>query len=203
MPKITNMEEMGNFEVLKWMQDTKKRHAKEDAEAAAANLKLPPRPANLAKAFEKHEHHLKRDIYPYEKNPSVYNEKYDIDDIVTKFNNVVLDRIAKPILKKYQDKVRQQEMTAKEADKAMEKETEPKVFTEMELMQLHNLAPTTMETLQLIIEQWEERFTEEEMGVILEIVMEVLRPDELKEKKEKMGLSGMDDMGDALVEVER
>lgn len=179
MPKILAQEEMGNFEVLKWMQETKKRHAREDREAEAQGLTLKPRPTNLIKSFEKHERHLKRDVYPYAKNPSVHNEDYDIDEVVNKYSHAVIERVHKPILKKYQGKVRSGDLTKKEAEDQMEEETEPKVFSEMELMQLHNLAPTGMEALQLIIEQWEERFTEEEMGVILEVTSEILRPDEV------------------------
>lgn len=184
MPKVLAMEEMGNFEVLKWMRDTKKRHETEDEQCKANGLVLKPRPVNLNKAFDKHERHLTREIYPYDSNPSVYNPNYDIDEVVAKLNQAILNRLHEPILQKYQDKVRAQEMTVKEAEKKFEEEGEPKVLSEMELMQLHNLAPTGMETLQLMIEQWEERFTEDEMEEILEAVVEVLRPDELATRKE-------------------
>lgn len=184
MPKILAMEEMGNFEVLRWMRATKKRHEAEDEQYKAEGLVLKPRPVNVKKAFEKHERHLTRDVYPYDQNPSVHNDNYDIDEVVNKLNQAILARVHEPILRKYQDTVRAKELTVKEAEKKFDEEGEPKVLSEMELMQLHNLAPRGMETLQLMIEQWEERFTEEEMGQILEAIMEVLRPDELAAKKE-------------------
>lgn len=185
MPKVLAMEEMGNFEVKQWMADTKKRHEREDREAEAQGLVLKPRPTNLKKAFDKHERHLNRDVYPYAKNPSVYNENYDIDEVVDKFNHAVVDRVHRRVLKRYQDKLRSGELTKKQAEDQMEAENDPKIFSEMELMQLHNLAPKNIEGLQLIIEQWEERFTEEEMALILDAVMEILRPDELAAKQEK------------------
>lgn len=184
------MEEMGNFEVLQWMRDTKKRHAKEDRETEAQGLNLKPRPTNLKKAFEKHERHLTRDVYPYEKNPSVHNENYDIDVVVEKLNVAFVEAVHKPILAKYRAKIRSGELSKKQAEDKMEEEQEPKIFSEMELMQLHNLAPTTHETLQLCIEQWEERFTDEEMGKILEVIAEILRPDELAAKKGEQGFAG-------------
>lgn len=180
MPKILGMEEVTNFEVLKWIRDTKKRHAEEDAQYEAEGLVLKPRPLNFKQALEKHERHLTKDFYPYEKNPSIYNENYDIDEACQKLNVAVVERVHRPIQKKYRDKVSAKEMTLKEAEEAYDKETDPKLFTEMEIMMLHNLAPKGMEALQLIIEQWEERFTEEEMSLVLEAVADILRPDEQK-----------------------
>lgn len=196
------MDEMGNFEVLKWMRETRERHAREDREAEAEGLVLKPRPAALNRAFEKHERHLTRDVYPYEKNPSVHNEKYDVDVVVKKLYDLHIERVCRPILRKYEGKVRAGELSKKQAEDKMDEELDPKCFTEMELMQMHNLAPTGIETIQLCIEQWEERFTEEEMQVILECIAEILRPDELAAKKAKQGSSAAEEVKKVETEVE-
>lgn len=180
MPKILASDDMMNFEVLQWIRDTKQRHAEEDAQAESEGLQLKPRPANFKKAMEKHERHLTRDVYPFEKNPSVYNENTDIDDLCAKLNHAVIKRVHQPIQEKYKAKIAAKELTVKEAQEKFDKETEPKCFADFEISQLHNLAPKGLETLQLAIEQWEERFTEAEMLLILEAVKEVLRPDEGK-----------------------
>lgn len=187
MPKVLEMEEMGNFEVLKWMRDTRKRHDKEDREAKAAGLDLKPRSRNLERAFEKHERHLARDNYPYEKNKSVHNEDYDVDEVTEKLNQAIVNRVHRPIMEKYQAKYRSQEMTGDEAQQGYDEESEPKILTTSELVMIHNHAPTTVETLSPMIEQHDERFTEAELGLIVEAIVEILRPDEKagKDKKRK------------------
>jgi FixJ family two-component response regulator len=59
--------------------------------------------------------------------------------------------------------------------KLLEKEQEAKGLSEAELLQVYNLAPQAVEILQNIVVDWEERFTAEEMEVVVKTVGEVFR----------------------------
>ena len=73
--------------------------------------------------------------------------------------------------KKGQGGARSKEEILKEFDKVHEM----KGLTKTEHLVIYNLAPQCVETLQNIIVDHEERFTEDEMAIILETINEVYR----------------------------
>lgn len=179
-------EEVGSMEALQIMADIRKRHAEEDEEEKA-NLKagevFVPRPAKLYKTLEKHERHLNRDVYPHsnDKNNSIYAD-FDRDSTIKAFEEAFLAKVHQPVVDYYIQKKKNKEMTYAEAKEEMDTVMDKKCLEEIEILNIHNIAPKEMEPLQTMIEEWEDRFTLEDMQLILDVVMEVLRPDELKER---------------------
>ena len=187
MPIVHSEEELGNIELLQFINDTEKRHAEED-EIEKANLKpgetFIPRPQKVYRTFAKHRAHLNRDVYPYKANPKLYDlENYNLEE-ETGFDNAVHNRIQVPWAEKYRLKVRNKEMSAKDAEKERDEGLDKKCLTEMEFMNIYNIAPKEMTALQLIIEDSDDRFTPEEMEIILNAVMEFLRPEEYKAREQ-------------------
>jgi hypothetical protein len=85
------------------------------------------------------------------------------------------DRILGPLEDKYKEMIKNGEKSEKDALKALEKEQEAKGLSEAELLQIYNLAPQAVEILQNIVVDWEERFSAEEMDVIVQVINEVFR----------------------------
>ena len=93
----------------------------------------------------------------------------------TDFVEILDERILGPLEEKYREVIRSGEKTEAQALKALEREQEMKGLSEAELLQIYNLAPNAVEILQNIVVEWEERFTGEEMEVIVKTVGEVFR----------------------------
>jgi hypothetical protein len=84
-------------------------------------------------------------------------------------------RILEPLDEKYRGIVARGEKSESQALKALEKEQEVKGLSEAELLQIYNLAPQAVEILQNIVVDWEDRFTAEEMEIVVKTVSEVFR----------------------------
>lgn len=184
-PKILNLDHVfSNAEVLQWTEQKRAQHAREDAEDRAAGITPKPRPANFMRMLEKTERHLTSDAYPYVKNPSAYKGDNQHDS-VHKFSDAKFDRIQKPIFERYKEAIRKGLMSTDEAKQKMGAEQEKKELTETELLMVCNHAPTCVEMLEPMIEEVEERFTKEELQIIVDCINEVLRADELKAKRKE------------------
>ncbi|KAK4543217.1 hypothetical protein LTR36_005767 [Oleoguttula mirabilis] len=164
-------EPMSNADVLEFFRNTKARIKTEDAEDKAMGIKIKPRPANFLKAMEKHQRELESNKYPYKKNPKAY----DGYDGMGEFDNLVVQRVILPCSDKYRGKG----MNEEEIEATLGKEHEMKQLTETEHLQIHNNAPQCVEMLQPMIENHEERFTPEEMELIVQAIMEVYRKEEM------------------------
>jgi hypothetical protein len=179
MPKVLEMEQkMSNAEVLDWLKQTRARHAREDAEDKAAGIEPTSRPQNFLDAMTKHERHLKSDAYPYEKNPSAYAGKNN-DISLRKFNDEHFEAIHVPVFEKFKAAIKAKLISKEEGAEEMEKEQLRKEITEEELLMIHNHAPKNVEMLQPMLENWEERYTLEELQVIVDVIKNVYRQDEL------------------------
>lgn len=178
---------MSNIDVLKWMKEKREQHAKEDAEDKRAGLPKQKRPQNFMKALDKHEKELKSKKYPYTKNPKAYSG-YEAMEL---FDNRVIDEIIEPLGEKY----RGNGHTEEELENTLGKEQEEKSLTETELLTIMNHAPKNVEMLKPMIENVEERYTQEELEKIVDCVWEVYRyneerPLEEEEAGEDAGLEG-------------
>ena len=183
--KILDLDhQMSNADVLNWMQQKRDQHKREDEEDRAAGITPTPRPANFMKMLDKTERHLTSDAYPYVNNPSAY--KGDNTDIsIHKFGDIRFERIQNPIYEKYKDAIRKGLMSNAEAKEKMGAEMEAKEITEPELLMIHNHAPKTVEMLEPMLEEVEERFTKEELQIIVDCIGEVYRADELKASRKE------------------
>lgn len=176
---------MLNAEVLEWTQRKRKQHEREDTEDRAKGLTLPHRPKNFTEALEKHERHLKSDAYPYAKNPSAYEGK-NADLSLKMFSDATMDKIQVPVFERFKERLRNKELTVKQAQDEMEIEHEKKELSETEMLMIHNHAPMCVEMLQPMIENVDERFTAEELEILVECVKEVYRVDEVEVKEAKV-----------------
>lgn len=174
---------MCNVDVLEWMKQTRQRHAREDAEDRVKGVKPSPRPKNFLDALDKHERHLKSDSYPYEKNPSVYSGEENIAKSKQALNDIHFERIHEPIYEKFKAMIKNKEMEKYEAADKMEEEQLKRNLTDEELLIIYNHAPTNVEQLTPMLEDCEERYTPEELQVFVDVIKEVLRADEVKEKE--------------------
>jgi hypothetical protein len=179
MPKVLEMEQkMSNAEVLDWLKQTRARHAREDAEDKAAGIEPTPRPENFLDAMTKHERHLKSDTYPYEKNPSAYAGKNQ-DVSLRRFNDEHFEAIHIPVFEKFKAAITAKAISKEEGAEQMEQEQLRKEISEEELLMIHNHAPKTVEMLQPMLENWEERYTLEELQVIVDVIKDVYRQGEM------------------------
>ncbi|KAF2480134.1 hypothetical protein BDY17DRAFT_303286 [Neohortaea acidophila] len=170
---------MSNAEVAHWISQKRAQHAREDAQDKASGARPTPRPPNFLKSLEKHERHLSSDAYPYEQNPSAYKGD-NSDKSIAKFQAEHMSRIQEPLAAKYKDAVRKKELSVREAQVKLEMEQEKKELTEAELLMIHNHAPTSAEQLQPMIESVDDRFTPQELEVLLDIILKVFRVDQLQ-----------------------
>ena len=185
MPKVLAMNhQLSNAEVLHWLKQKRLQHDQEDADDRSAGKTPSTRPSNYARALEKHEHHLTSASYPYVANPSAYEGKNQ-DDSVHRFGDVHMTKIQEPLLEKYKTAIRDKLMTVKEAQDKLAVEQEQKELTDAELLMVHNHAPMAAEMLQPMIEDWEKRFSYEEMEVLVECIKGVFRADEMRAKEEE------------------
>lgn len=176
--KIIDMNhQLSNAEVLTWLENKRKQHVEEDAEDEAAGRDVKPRPQNFVKMLDKTERHLKSDAYPYVANPSAYKDMNQ-DYTVSKFGAETMKKIQKPLFEKFKDDVKKGLMTKKQAKAKLEDEQDKKELTDPEFNTIFNLAPTCVEMLEPIIEEVDDRFTKEELELMVQIIKDVLRPDE-------------------------
>ncbi len=89
-----------------------------------------------------------------------------------------MQRIQLPLCEKYVGMVERREMEAKKAKRELEREQSKKELSEPEWLMLVNHAPKMLELMQPMIEEVEERFTDEEQAVLVQCIREALRADE-------------------------
>ena len=157
---------LSNADVLHWLAQKKAQNAADAAADKAAGRKKAFLPDNYQRALRKHGRELSSRKYPYADNRSasmrVFVERLD-------------ERILGGLEEKYRESIKSGEKSEAQALKALEREQEAKGLTETELLQIYNLAPQAVEILQNIVVDWEERFTAEEMEVVVQTVGEVFR----------------------------
>lgn len=164
-------EPMSNEDVLEFIKAKTQQYKDDDAQDKADGIPIKPRPKNLLIALEKHKRELESDKYPYTRNPKAYDGSYDS---MKEFDDLVMKWIILPCTAKYTNKG----FKAEEIDAKLGKDHEMKSLTEMELLQIHNHAPQCAEMLQPMIENWEERFSPEEMDLIVKAIMQAYRKEE-------------------------
>lgn len=179
---------LSNADVLHWLSQKKAQNAADAASDKAAGRKKTFLPDNYQRALRKHERELSSRKYPYTDNPGAYAGDNRIESMRV-FVETLDERILGPLDEKYKDLIESKrgegEAEVKKVMKALEREQEMKGLSEAELLQVYNLAPQAVEILQNIVVDWEERFTAEEMEVIVRTVGEVFRCGErLPEVKE-------------------
>ncbi|KAK5126111.1 hypothetical protein LTR85_011466 [Meristemomyces frigidus] len=181
-------EPLSNTDVLDFLKAKRTQIKEEDAQDKADGKKIKPRPQNFLKAIDKHQRVLESPQYPYVKNPKAYTEYAGMQ----KFDDLVVKRVILPCSDKYRGK----KMTAEEIEATLGKEHEMKQLTDTEHLQIYNHAPQCVEMLQPMIENYEERFTTEEMDLIQQAIIECYRAEETE------GHAGGDDDAGAIVGAE-
>ena len=180
MPKIIDAGsvQLSNADVLDWIARKRTQHAQEAAEDKATGLPKTHLPDNYQRALRKHERELSSKKYPYTDNPGAYkgpNHLKAADVFMTKLDEKIINPLEagwkEEIAKKGKDGARSKEEVLAE----FERVHEMKGLTRTEHLVIYNLAPQCVETLQNIIVDHEDRFTEEEMAKILEAINEVYR----------------------------
>lgn len=166
-------ENLSNQDVLQWIKRKREQHAAEDAEDKKKGNRLSKRPQNFLQGLERHERELTSTKYPYKRNPSAYDGTYAA---MERFDALLAERIAVPLEENY----RGQGMSVEQLEKTLGREQEEKSLTETEHLMIMNLAPTSVEQLQPMIENADDRFTAEELQLIVDTVVEVYRPEEPK-----------------------
>jgi hypothetical protein len=166
---------LSNADVLHWLSQKKAQNAADAASDKAAGRKKTFLPDNYQRALRKHERELSSRKYPYTDNPGAYAGDNRIESMRV-FVEVLDERILGGLEEKYREVIRSGEKSeVAKAMKALEREQEMKGLSEAELLQVYNLAPQAVEILQNIVVDWEERFSGEEMEVIVKTVGEVFR----------------------------
>ena len=165
---------LSNADVLHWLAQKKAQNAADAASDTAAGRKKAFLPDNYQRALRKHERELSARKYPYTDNPGAYAGENRIESMRV-FVEKLDERILEPLDEKYKEIIKSGEKTEAQALKAMEREQEAKGLSEAELLQVYNLAPQAVEILQNIVVDWEERFTSEEMEIVVQTIGEVFR----------------------------
>lgn len=165
---------LSNADVLHWINQKKAQNASDAASDKAAGRKKSFLPDNYQRALRKHERELTARKYPYTDNPGAYSGDNRIASMRV-FVEKLDERILGPLDEKWKAMVQSGEKSEAQALKGLDKEMEAKGLSEAELLQVYNLAPQAVEILQNIVVDWEERFTAEEMEVIVQTVGEVFR----------------------------
>lgn len=165
---------LSNADVLHWLSQKKAQNAADAAADKAAGRKKAFLPDNYQRALRKHSRELNSRKYPYADNPGAYLGDNRIESMRV-FVERLDERILGPLEERYREIIRSGEKSEAAALKALELEQEKKGLSEAELLQVYNLAPQAVEILQNIVVDWEERFTGEEMEVVVQTVGEVFR----------------------------
>jgi len=171
-----------NAEVLHWVKEKREQHTKEDAEDSKAGRATRQRPKNFMKILGKTESHLTSDAFPYEKNPTAYKDNEAVEESVRGWNRETMTEIQEPLLQKWKQEIRKG-MKLEEAEDKMGDEQEARELTDHEYLMVYNHAPTCVEMLEPLIDEWEERFTKEEMQKLVDISVKLFRVDEEAKKK--------------------
>lgn len=166
---------LSNADVQDWAKRKRAQHLEEDAEDKSRGVKLAPRPKNFMNALKRLERELSSDKYPYTKNPSVYkgeSRKSQFQEFVLAAENAIQDHLEA----EWADRLAG--MSKTQVDKEFAAEQEKKCLSEPEMLMIYNYAPTCVDMLQPMIENVEERFTEEERQLLVDVVVRILRADE-------------------------
>ena len=164
---------LSNADVLHWLTQKKAQNASEAAADKAAGRKKVHLPDNFQRALRKHERELSARKYPYTDNPGAYKDENRLKSVGV-FTQKLDERILGPLEEGYKARIEAGE-DRDVLHRELEKEQEAKGLSEAELLQVFNLAPQCVEILQNIVVDWEERFSAEEMEVIVQVVGEVFR----------------------------
>ncbi|KAM0718456.1 hypothetical protein Q7P37_005526 [Cladosporium fusiforme] len=168
---------LSNADVLHWLAQKKEQHASEASADKAAGRKKAFLPDNYQRALRKHERELNAKKYPYTDNPGAYKgegREKSLGLLVERLDERILAPAEAEFAAKFRD-AGDDEAARKRVQADLEKCQEQKGLSEVELLQVYNLAPQCVEILQNIVVDWEERFTGEEMEAVVEVVGEVLR----------------------------
>ena len=165
-------EPVANAEVLRWIKETKERQAAEDAEDKAAGIPVTQRPKNFIASITKHERELADPKYPYTKNPKAYANWEGMEA----FDERMVTLVIIPCTEKYRGKG----LSKKEVDEQLGVEQEMKSLTETEHLMIHNLAPQSAEQLSTMLENCYDRFTPEELELIVQAINETYRKEEIE-----------------------
>ena len=165
-------EPVANAEVLRWIKETKERQAAEDAEDKAAGIPVTQRPKNFIPSITKHERELADPKYPYTKNPKAYANWEGMEA----FDERMVTLVIIPCTEKYRGKG----LSKKEVDEQLGVEQEMKSLTETEHLMIHNLAPQSAEQLSTMLENCYDRFTPEELELIVQAINETYRKEEIE-----------------------
>lgn len=168
---------LSNADVLDWLKRKRAQHQAEDEEDKVKGVPAAERPKNFMKALNRTERELTSDKYPYVANPTAY----DGDARSTQFQRFVQEAdevIQAQLLEEWAERL--QTMSREQVDKEFHPVQDMKNLTEPELLMIYNIAPTCVEMLQPIVENVEDRFTPEEQQLIVDVIMRVLRPDEMQ-----------------------
>lgn len=167
---------LSNADVLHWLAQKKEQNALDAAADKAAGRKKTFLPDNYQRALRKHERELNAKKYPYTDNPGAYKGEGRVKSLQVLVEKLD-ERVLRPVEEGFESSLAG---AADEGEKRkvlaeLEKVQEAKGLSEVELLQVYNLAPQCVEILQNILSDWEERFTAEEMEGMVEVIGEVLR----------------------------
>lgn len=176
---------LSNADVLNWIAQKKTQHAADAAADKAAGRKKTFPPDNYQRALRKHERELSARKYPYSNNPGAYEGDNRIKSVAV-FTELLDERLLGPVEEKYKARIEAGEDKGV-VEKELEKEHDAKGLSEAELLQIYNLAPQCVEILQNIVVDWEERFSAEEMEVVVQVITEVFRCGEKLPEVENTG----------------
>lgn len=168
---------LSNADVLDWLKRKRVQHETEDEEDKAKGVKPAERPKNFMRALDRTERELTSDKYPYVANPSAYEGNARSTQF-RKFVQEADDALQTQLLEEWRERL--QTMSQEQVDKEFHPVQDMKNLTEPELLMIYNIAPTCVEMLQPIVENVEDRFSPEEQQLIVDVIMRVLRPDEMK-----------------------
>nr|POF17476.1 hypothetical protein CFP56_12890 [Quercus suber] len=162
-------EAVPNNQVLDFIQRKRAQHKREEAEDRKDHLSHSALPANFVTALNKHEEYLKNAKFGYKKSPKYYDHRQKgMRAFQLRFAQLVLD----PIGEKYKTGGEKAGLSEEEKSAQWEAEEESKELAETELLGLYNTTPACVEQLQTMIDNWAERFTEEEMDKIQQALQE-------------------------------
>lgn len=168
---------LSNADVLDWLKRKRAQHETEDEEDKVKGIKPADRPPNFMKALNRTERELTSDKYPYVANPSAY-EGAARSTQFQKFIQEADEVLQTQLLDEWAERL--QTMSQEQVEKEFYPLQDMKNLTEPELLMIYNIAPTCVEMLQPIVENVEDRFTAEEQQLIVDVIMRVLRHDEMK-----------------------
>ncbi|GAB7358710.1 hypothetical protein MBLNU230_g3939t1 [Neophaeotheca triangularis] len=140
---------------------------------------VPTRPNNYLKALAQHSDYLTNaKIHPHVRNPTAYFPARERERRVQLFVQRCVEAVAFPLEEQFAASLDLGGDGYAVALERLKTEQEKKEFSEAEVLMVCNLAPTCKELLEPCLEDWEERFSWEEMEAIVQVVVEVWRGEE-------------------------